>query len=140
MRERYGFDMGAMDALERARAVLEERGDDDSDADCLVAAVLATRGDNTGALDHARRAVAAGGAGARAHTTLATLLVNGGAPGEGLEHARRAAMLDPDDPQVIYNLGLAEHVAGDATTARRAFERAAELIGQPPWRWWRVWR
>jgi Flp pilus assembly protein TadD len=83
----------------------------------------------------------------RAHTTLATLLMQRGDREEALLSARNATALDKDDPTVLYNLGLAEWFAGERRTARAAFERAAEALrastaeggAPPPPRppWWR---
>jgi Flp pilus assembly protein TadD len=149
VRERYGFDLSADDALQRANTLLASKPDD-AEAHLLVAAVLSTRGDNTMAEAEVRRALDLEPRLARARTTLATLLVQRGANEEGLNEARNAAALDKEDPTILYNLGLAEWVAGDRKTAKAAFDRATEALdaqsapangGAPQRRrWWQRWR
>jgi len=147
-RERYGFDLGQTDALEKARTLVAEQPGD-ADVVLLLAAVLALRGDSDLAEQQARRALDLAPDLARAHTTLATLLMHGDRAEEGLSHARRAARLDDADPSVLYNLGLAEWVAGDRHVAREALRRAEAALagtvraGEPtprPRRWWRLGR
>lgn len=141
MRERWGFDLSASDAMERARTLVAEKPED-ADRVLVLAAVLSTRGDADLAAIQARRAVELAPGSARAHTTLAILLLTGDHREEGLEHARRAAELDGEDPTVLYNLGLAEWSAGDRRAARGAFDRAAAAMpgvdGGGPGRrgWW----
>jgi tetratricopeptide (TPR) repeat protein len=146
MRERYGFDMDAADALERARA-LAAASPEDAELALLLGAVLATRGEEQQAEAEVRRALELAPRLPRAHTTLATLQMQRGDREEALLSARNATALDKDDPTVLYNLGLAEWFAGERSTARAAFERAAEALrastaeggGPPPPRppWWR---
>jgi Flp pilus assembly protein TadD len=146
MRERYGFDMDAPDALERARA-LATASPEDAELALLLGAVLATRGEEQQAEAEVRRALELAPRLPRAHTTLATLLMQRGDREEALLSARNATALDKDDPTVLYNLGLAEWFAGERRTARAAFERAAEALrastaeggAPPPPRppWWR---
>jgi Flp pilus assembly protein TadD len=149
MRERYGFDMDAPDALERARTLAVE-SPQDAEAALLLAAVLATRGQAEEAETEARRALELAPRLARAHTTLATLLMQRGEREEALRSARNAAALDKEDPTVLYNLGLAEWFAGERSTARAAFARATEAVqgaaphggaaaSRPPW-WRRMGR
>jgi Flp pilus assembly protein TadD len=128
MRERYGFDMDAPDALERARRLAGEAPGEAEPA-LLLAAVLATRGDPAAAEAEVRRALELSPRLPRAHTTLATLLMQRGAREEAVRSARNAAALDREDPTVLYNLGLAEWFAGERRTARAAFDRAAEALG-----------
>ena len=146
MRERYGFDMDASDALERARALAAAKPDD-AEMALLLGSVLATRGESDLAEAEVRRALELSPRLPRAHTTLATLLMNRGEREEALQSARNATGLDKEDPTVLFNLGLAEWFAGDRKTAKAAFERAAEGLraatenggGQPPppSPWWR---
>ncbi len=138
MRQRYGFDFAAPDALSRSAALLVEHPD--ADTHLLLASVLAIRGDDAGALAAAEEAARLDANSARAHTMLAALLVNSDRVDDGLVSARRAAELDGDDPLILYNLGLAEHVTGDPRSAAVAFRRAAELVGIPSLHWWQVWR
>jgi Tfp pilus assembly protein PilF len=145
MRERYGFDLNTPDARARVEQMLAEKADD-PDALLLHASVLAIQGDNEGAERDARRALELKPDLARAHTTLATLLVQRGERDEGLKEARRAAELDAADPTVQYNLGLAEWTAGTRGAATQAFDAAwKQLYGEvhqgakPPW-WRRIFR
>jgi cytochrome c-type biogenesis protein CcmH/NrfG len=145
MRERWGFDFNAPDAVERVRALLGAKPDD-PELILLLGSVLAVRGSNEDAEREVRRAVELRPEHARAHTTLATLLVQRGENAEGLSEARRAAELDGEDPTVQYNLGLAEWSAGDRRAASVAFDKAwKSLYGEvhpgarPPW-WRRVFR
>ncbi len=140
MRERYGFDLGAPDMLERIRCLVSERPDDPERV-LLLAAALSMRGDDDLALSQATRAVEAAPESARAHTTLGSLLLRSGEAETGLQHTRRAAELDGADPSVLYNLGLAEWTAGDRARARNAFDRAGRALqqaGAEPQRrgWW----
>ena len=141
-RRRWGFDLDAPDALERAHALVEA-SPGDADALLLEAAALAVRGRAEDAERQVRRALEVQPRHARARTTLATLLVNRGAAAEGLEEARNAFALDKEDAQILYNLGLAEWFAGDRKHARAAFARAAEAHarasggGEPRPPWWR---
>lgn len=151
LRERHGFDLDAPDALERARA-LATAAPEDAEAHLLLGSVLAVRGDLEEAEREVRRAVELAPRLARARTTLATLLVRRGALEDGLREARNAAAIDLDDPAVLYNLALAEWVAGDRKTARAAFANAAGILqrerqangsGDPTGsrrRWWQRWR
>lgn len=144
VRERWGFDLDDRDALERAQAMVDE-APDDVESRVLLASVLATRGRLDEAETQARRAVDLEPRTPRAHTTLATILVQRGERDEGLKAARNAAALAMDDPHVLYNLGLAEWVAGERKTARAAFRRAQENLDaeagapaeRPRRRWWR---
>jgi cytochrome c-type biogenesis protein CcmH/NrfG len=136
LRDRYGWDLSAGDAVERATALVTA-SPDDAEAHLLLAAALSMRGDGDGALAAVRRAGELDPSSARAETTLATILVQQGDPEAGLTHARRAAGLDPEDPHVLFNLGLVMSAAGDRRAARDAFERTGELIGVPVTSWWR---
>ena len=127
MRERYGFDLAAPDMLERIRSLVSERPDD-PDRVLLLAAALAMSGDDDLAIIQARRAAELAPQSARAHTTLASLLLRGGDQPGALAGARHAAELDGDDPTVLYNLGLAEWFAGDRKKAREAFHGAAQSL------------
>jgi len=143
-RQRYGFDIEAGDALDRARALVA--GDPgNAELHLLLASVLATRGEPALAESEARQALDLAPRLARARTTLATLLVQRGEKDEGLREARNAAALDMEDPTILFNLGLAEWVNGERKTARAAFSRAAEILDKEnrpagaderP-RWWR---
>lgn len=145
MRQRWGFDLNARDALDRADALLAEQPDDPERV-LLRASVLAMRGDNQHAEEEVRRALELQPQMARAHTTLATLLVQRSENEEGLREARRAAELDGSDATVQYNLGLAEWSAGNRREASTAFTAAWNAVygevhggARPPW-WRRVFR
>lgn len=148
MRERYGFDMDAPDALERARA-LAAGSPGDPELALLLGSVLSTRGEGGQAEAEVRRALELAPRLPRAHTTLATLQMQRGEQEEALRSARNAAALDGEDPTVLYNLGLAEWFAGERSTARAAFDRAGESLrtltgggpapSRPPW-WRRLGR
>jgi predicted Zn-dependent protease len=143
MRERYGFDFNAPDIRQRADELVAAKPDD-PDTLLLHASVLAPLGNNEEAEREARRAVELNPGSARAHTTLATLLVQSDQREQGLQEARRAAELDAEDPTVQYNLGLAEWTAGSRRDANAAFRKAWTLLygeahqgNRPPW-WRRV--
>lgn len=147
MRQRWGFDFNTPDALERVEALLKETPDDPERV-LLHGSVLAIRGRNDEAEAAVRRALTLRPDLARAHTTLATLLVQRGETQQGLEEARRAAELDGGaDPTVQYNLGLAEWSAGDRRQANQAFQKAWNALygevhpgaARPPW-WRRIFR
>jgi Flp pilus assembly protein TadD len=143
MRDRYGFDLNAADAKQRADTLLAGKPAD-ADMHLLHASVLATQGNNEDAERDVRRALEFNPESARAHTTLATLLVQKGEKEEGLAEARRAAELDANDPTVQYNLGLAEWTAGSRGAANAAFKKTWDLLygevhpgNRPPW-WRRI--
>jgi Tfp pilus assembly protein PilF len=143
MREKYGFDLNAPDARERAEKLLAEKPSD-GDMHLLHASVLATQGRNDDAERDVRRALEFSPDSARAHTTLATLLVQKGEREQGLAEARRGAELDAEDPTVQYNLGLAEWTAGSHAAANAAFKKTWDLLygevhkgTRPPW-WRRI--
>jgi predicted Zn-dependent protease len=146
MRQRWGFDFNSPDALDRVRALMAE-APDDAERVLLHGSVLAIRGSNEEAEREVRRALELKSDLARAHTTLATLLVQRGDTADGLQEARRAAELDAEDPTVQYNLGLAEWSAGERRQANAAFDKAwSTLYGEvhgggarPPW-WRRIFR
>jgi Flp pilus assembly protein TadD len=139
MSERWGFDLNAPDAPERAEQLLAGSPADPSRL-LLVAAVRSSRGDDSGAVLAAQGAVAADDGSARAHTTLATLLARAGNPGAAQHHAARAAELAPDDPVTVYNRGLISWSMRDHGAARADFRRAADLLGIETSPWWRRWR
>jgi serine/threonine protein kinase/tetratricopeptide (TPR) repeat protein len=62
---------------------------------------------------------------ARALYMGANGLVALGEMDKGLEWARRARRIDPDDPMLLYNLGCIHALAGDAENAIDCLERAA---------------
>ena len=127
MRARWGFGIDEGDASERAEALLAA---DPADADLLnlAASVRGSRGDNSGALDAARRAVAAAAGSARAHTTLSALLAaTGDIPGARSE-AAAAVALDGDDPAARYNRGVLAWVAGERATARQDFDAVRAML------------
>ncbi len=137
--ERWGFDLNAADASERAEALLTE-APGDPDRLLLAAAIRSSRGDDRGALLAAQAAVDADDGSARAHTTLATLLAAGGDASAAQRHAARAVELAPDDPIAVYNRGLTAWAVGDHTGARADFDRVAGLLGLAPLPWWQRWR
>ena len=63
---------------------------------------------------------------ARALYMGANGLVALGERDKGLEWARRARRIDPDDPMLLYNLGCIHSLAGDIEEAIDCLERAAE--------------
>jgi len=62
---------------------------------------------------------------ARALYMGANGLVALGEKGKGLDWARRARRIDPDDPMLLYNLGCIHALAGDLEEAIDCLERAA---------------
>jgi Flp pilus assembly protein TadD len=136
---RWGFDLNAPDAPDRAEALLAESASD-PDRLLLVASVRSSRGDDRGALTAAEAAVAQDESSARAHTTLATLLGRGGDLEAARRHAARAVELDPTDATALYNRGVAAWAAGDRAAARGDFDRAGELLGFGLLPWWSRWR
>lgn len=139
MSARWGFDLNAPDAAERAEALLTE-SPADPERLLLVAAVRSSRGDDRGALRAAEAAVAADQTSASGHTTLATLLGRSRDPDGARGHAARAAELAPDDPIALFNRGVAAWTAHDHGAARADFDRAAALLGvdvRPRWLRWR---
>lgn len=148
LRDRYGFDLGASDSLERARSLVAQQPADPERV-LLLAAALTMSGDDDLAEHQARRALDLAPDLARAHTTLAALLIRRDGREEALIHARRAAELDGGDPSILFNLGVAEWFAGDRGAARAAFGRAEEVLagarprGAPDHarrRWWPIGR
>lgn len=139
MRERWGFDLNAPDASDRAEAILAESAAD-PDRLLLVASVRSSRGDDSAALEAARAAVAADDHSARAHTTLATLLGRSGDADEAGIHAARGAELDPADPTAVFNRGIAAWARGDRGAARADFDHVGELLGLGVLPWWSRWR
>jgi Flp pilus assembly protein TadD len=137
MRERWGFDLGTADMLQRVRTLVAENPTD-AERVLLLAAALSVSGEPDLAEQQARRAVELNPELPRAHTTLATLLVTSAGLGhddaavarreEGLTHARRAAELDAEDATIQYNLGIAEWFAGDRHAARDAFDGAIRTL------------
>ncbi len=139
MSARWGFDLNAPDAAERADTLLAE-SPADPERLLLVAAVRSSRGDDGGALRAAEAAVAADETSAPAHTTLATLLGRSRDPDAARFHAARAAELAPDDPIALFNLGVVAWAARDHAGARVDFDRAAAVLGVDVSPWWRRWR
>ena len=139
MAQRWGYDLNAPDAAARTEALLTE-SPGDPERLLLAAAVRSSRAEDAGALDAARRAVAADEHSARGHTTLATLLARDGDMDGASAHAARAVELDPDDPVAVYNRGVTAWTGGDHRSARSDFDRAAEMLGMAPLPWWRLWR
>lgn len=138
MRERFGFDLSAPDALEHSRD-LALASPDDPDLQLLHASALSAGGDDAGAMAAVERALMLDSQSARAHTSMATMLVHGGDIDAAMRHARAAADLAPDDPQVLYNLGIVCALRGDTAAADAALKRAAALLHVNPSRW-RFWR
>jgi Flp pilus assembly protein TadD len=136
MAARWGFDLNAVDARERAETLLVE-SPADVDRMVLAASVRSSRGDDAGALDAAQTAVRTDAGSASAHSTLAALLARSGASAAAAGHAEAAADIDPEDPSAFYNLGLIRWTLGDRRAARVAFDRAAGLLGIATAPWWR---
>jgi Flp pilus assembly protein TadD len=139
LRERWGFDLNAPDAAQRAETLLAE-SPSDIDRLLLAASVRSSRGDDRGALVAAQAAVAQDESSARAHTTLATLLGRGDDREAARRHAARAVELDPSDATALYNRGVMAWAAGDRAAARADFDRAGELLGMGVLPWWSRWR
>jgi Flp pilus assembly protein TadD len=139
MSARWGFDLNAADAAERSEALLAE-SPGDPDRLLVVAAVRSSRGDDRGALLAAEAAVAGDERSAAAHTTLATLLARSGDTTAAHRHAAEAVALAPDDPVAVYNRGVTAWALRDHAAARADFDRATELMGLEPLRWWQRWR
>ena len=144
LRERWGFDLAAADALERSRTLVAAEPDS-AERIVLLAAALSMHGEDDLALQQARRAAELQPSLATAHSTLASLLVRRGDSADGLAHARTALDLAGAEPDagLLYNVGLAEWTAGDRTTAREHLRRAADALGtdgrvRGPW--WRLGR
>lgn len=136
MTARWGFDLNAPDASERAEALLVE-SPADSDRLLLAAAVRSSRGDDAGALVAAQKAVQVDGGSASAHSTFAALLVRTGDSADAAGHAEAAADIDPHDPSALYNRGLIRWTLGDRRAARGDFHSAAALLGIGTLPWWR---
>ena len=139
MSARWGFDLNAPDAPERAEALLAE-SPGDPERLLVAAAVRSSRGDDHGALLAAQAAVAGDEHSAAAHTTLATLQARSGDTAAAHRHAVEAVALAPDDPVAVYNRGVSAWASRDHAAARADFDRAAELLGLEPLRWWQRWR
>jgi Flp pilus assembly protein TadD len=139
MSARWGFDLNAPDAAERAEALLAE-SPGDPERLLVVAAVRSSRADDQGALAAAQAAVAGDERSAPAHTTLATLLARAGDIAAAHRHATEAVALAPDDPVAVYNRGVTAWASHDHAAARADFDRAGELLGLEPLRWWQRWR
>jgi Flp pilus assembly protein TadD len=137
--ERWGFDLNAADAPERAEALLAKAASD-PDRLLLAAAVRSSRGDDRGALAAAEAAVAEDDRSARAHTTLATLLARSGDAQAAYRHAARAVLLDPEDPVALYNRGVTSWALHDHAGARADFDRVTALLGIDALPWWQRWR
>ncbi len=135
LQQRWGFDLNAPDALDRAEAILAESAAD-PDRLLMAASVRSSRGDDRGALAAAQAAVTQEESSARAHTTLATLLERSGDREAARHHALRAVELDPTDPTAVYNRGVVAWAAGERAAARADFNRAAELLGIGVLPWW----
>lgn len=133
---RWGFDLNAPDAPERAEALLGEQPDD-VDRLLLAASIRSSRGDDAAALVAAHRAVEIDQRSSRARSTLAALLAGSGQTAAAATHAEAAVDLDPEDPTALYNRGLSRWTLGDRRRAREDFDRAATLLGLPSGRWWR---
>ena len=136
MTARWGFDLNAPDAPERAEALLAE-SPADADRLLLAASVRSSRGDEAGALVAAQQAVQVDEGSASAHSTLAALLTRTGDVAAAARHAERAAGMDPRDPAALYNRGLIRWKLGDRRGARGDFDSAAALLGVATAPWWR---
>jgi len=85
------------------------------------------------ARSEAERAVAGNPALPHAWNYLAVALYNLGRPGEAVDAWERASALDPENYDLLYNLGLVAAEQGDLPRARRALGRFAD--GAPPERY-----
>jgi Flp pilus assembly protein TadD len=136
MTARWGFDLNAADAPERAETLLAA-SPADVDRLVLAASVRSSRGDDVGALGAAQSAVQVDPGSASAHSTLAALLARTGDSVAAATHAQAAADIDPQDPSALYNLGLIRWTRGDRRAARVNFDRVAGLLGIATAPWWR---
>lgn len=136
MADRWGFDLNAANASERAEALLAE-SPADVERLLLAASVRSSRGDDAGALAAAQAAVQGDEGSARAHSTLAALLARTGDSAAAARHAQAAAAIDPQDPAALYNLGVITWTRGNRRAARVSFDRAGVLLGIASAPWWR---
>ncbi len=137
---RWGFTIDAPDAAQRAQGFVKEQSDE-AEPLVLLASVLSSRGDDTAALDAARRALELAPGSASAHTTMSAIEGRRGDVVSALAHASRAVTLDADDPAAVYNRGALLWMTGDRRAAREDFSGAARLLGvEPLRRRWPVWK
>ncbi|MFP3940604.1 MAG: tetratricopeptide repeat protein [Thermoanaerobaculia bacterium] len=111
---------------EEARATLERvfrRDPRNPEAHQNLALVALRRQDWQAARDHARRALEGNDRLPDAWNYLGVALYNLGRPAEGLEAWERALDLEPEDFDLLYNLGIVAAQTGDTARARRALER-----------------
>jgi len=76
------------------------------------------------ALETAREAYRLAPGNAEIGDTLGWILVQTGAPEEGLDHLQRAAQELPKNGSVLYHLAVAQRMDGDDTAARTNLEAA----------------
>jgi Flp pilus assembly protein TadD len=140
MTTRWGFTIDAADAVQRARSLVQEEADN-AERLVLLASVLTSRGDDTTAMDAARRALDLAPGSASAHTTMSAIEGRRGDIASALTHASQAVTLDPDDPAAVYNRGALLWMTGDHRAAREDFAGAGHLLGiEPGVPRWQVWR
>jgi arylsulfatase A-like enzyme/Tfp pilus assembly protein PilF len=91
------------------------------------ASTAAVAGDDTRAIDLARRALAEDPEILEGHMLLGNFLVRAGRREEAIAAYRRALALDPDHQETTFRLATAYKELGRAGDARLGFERAAAL-------------
>ena len=115
----------------------------DAEAAHRLGSVLAKQGDRQGAARQYRQAIASDGEHAAAHYSLARLYLGEGRKEEGMKLMRtfrdlkeyqgrlsthkRAADLNPRDPQIVFELGMLHAEYGRDERARTVFERVLSL-------------
>jgi tetratricopeptide (TPR) repeat protein len=95
-----------------------------SDAHMLGGMVAVRSGRPGDAIPRFAAALAIDSRNAAAHNWLSALLLEDGKPVEALDHAQAALRLRPDDPHILFNLGLCLLELEDAAKAVTVFERA----------------
>lgn len=128
-RQRYGVALRVAGFAERAVAEVQAALDTDPDGYTLFHAGLFAEagGDPRTAATLYQRAVERGCIDPVLCDKLGRLRANAGAPLEAIELWERARRLDPDAENVLGNLALAHHHAGNSARAEVLFEQASEL-------------
>ena len=114
------------EAIALYRELLAEDGGDPELHFNLARSLIET-GDQSGAEEHLRSAIAANPQHGAAHFNLALLLGRTGRTGEGATHLERAAELDPENLQWRMTRARARADAGNASGARSELEDIVRL-------------
>jgi adenylate cyclase len=129
---RHAFAKGELETAAREFEQASAARPDDYQAPLLVAQVFGILGRDAEAAAVRRRGLALAEAqlrinpdDVRARYLGANALVALGEHEKGLEWARAARSLDPEEPMLLYNLGCIHALAGDAETALDCLEAAA---------------